>query len=143
VAPAERLAQAYAHLAEAEKRAANGSDVEQGLVAALARRYLDGLAEAEVELPVTAPEREHAWHLFVIRVADRARMIEALERRGVGYGVHYREPVHRMEAYRDLGLGPGSLPVSERACRSVLSLPLYPGLGSVEVDRVIDAVRGR
>lgn len=40
VAPADRLKQGYAHLAEAEKRKANGSPVEQGLVDALARRYV-------------------------------------------------------------------------------------------------------
>lgn len=40
VAPAERLKQGYAHLAEAEKRKAAGSDVEQGLIAALGKRYV-------------------------------------------------------------------------------------------------------
>jgi len=40
VAPAERLKQGYAHLAEAERRTAAGSDVEQGLVAALGKRYV-------------------------------------------------------------------------------------------------------
>ena len=40
VAPAERLKQGFEHLAQAEKRKANGSDVEQGLVAALAKRYV-------------------------------------------------------------------------------------------------------
>lgn len=41
VAPAERLKQGYAHLAEAEKRKSGGSEVEQGLVEALAKRYVD------------------------------------------------------------------------------------------------------
>jgi dTDP-3-amino-2,3,6-trideoxy-4-keto-D-glucose/dTDP-3-amino-3,4,6-trideoxy-alpha-D-glucose/dTDP-2,6-dideoxy-D-kanosamine transaminase len=110
--------------------------------AALARRYLDGLAGAGVGLPALAPDREPAWHLFVIQLAERARVIEALRAHDVGYGIHYAEPVHGMEAYRDLAVAPGALPVSERACRSVLSLPLYPGLAPEDVARVIEIVRG-
>ena len=61
----------------------------------------------------------------------------ALSDAGIGYGVHYAEPVHRMDAYRRDGV---SLPETERACREVLSLPLYPGLPPEAVDRVIATI---
>ena len=76
----------------------------------------------------------------MVQVGERARVSEALARQEIGCGVHYPEPVHRMEAYRFLGYGEGDLPVSERACRSVLSLPLYPGLADAAVDQVTDVL---
>ena len=107
---------------------------------ALARRYVEGLAGSELVHPATTPETTHGYHLFVVQTADRRAARMRLEAAGVGFGLHYPEPVHRMQAYRFLELEEGTLPVSERACRSVLSLPLYPGLESASVDRVIRAL---
>ena len=68
-------------------------------------------------------------------------MIEGLKQAGIGFGVHYPEPVHLMEAYRTLGYREGDLPVTEAACKGVLSLPIYPGLGSDQVEQVIRTLR--
>ena len=106
----------------------------------LAARYLRRLDGAHYPHPCTVGPDSHAYHLFVVQVGERARVSEALARQEIGCGVHYPEPVHRMEAYRFLGYGEGDLPVSERACRSVLSLPLYPGLADAAVDQVTDVL---
>ncbi len=107
----------------------------------LADRYLQGLAGWDGELPAAAAGRTHVYHLFVVRPRDRSRAQAALEQAGIGYGLHYPEPVHLMEAYRDLGPGPGALPVTERTAAQVLSLPLYPGLAPDDVDQVVRALR--
>ena len=60
--------------------------------------------------------------------------------RRIGYGIHYPDPAHLMEAYGFLGYGPGALPVSERASREVLSLPIYEGLDTGAVGEVLDAL---
>jgi dTDP-4-amino-4,6-dideoxygalactose transaminase len=109
---------------------------------ALAARYREALAGSGYRPVVVAPDAEPAWHLFVVEAPERARAIAALERAGIGYGVHYPEPVHRMEAYRFLGLERGSLPVTERACERVLSLPLFPGLEAGAVEAVVGALCG-
>jgi aminotransferase EvaB len=106
----------------------------------LARAYTERLEGSAVTLPRVRPPATHAWHLFVVRVPDRARAVEALTAAGVGHGVHYPEPVHRMEAYRFLGYVEGDLPVTEQACRSVLSLPLYPGLEDEAPERAAGAL---
>ncbi len=56
--------------------------------------------------------------------------------------IHYPEPLHRQPAYANrLPIGPGGLPVSEKACAEILSLPIYPELTDANVSRVIDALR--
>jgi dTDP-4-amino-4,6-dideoxygalactose transaminase len=115
-----------------------------GAVAArreIAARYREGLRECGCRLLGATPGATHVHHLFVVRVSDRDRVIDALAAESIGFGIHYPEPVHLMEAYRDLGPGEGGLPVTEAACREVISLPIYPGLESSDVERVVRTIR--
>jgi len=108
----------------------------------LASRYLDGLRESSLRLPLdTEPPTRHAYHLFVVRHPDREALLRALRRASIGFGLHYDTAAHRMEAYRTLGSLSQPLPVTERACEEVVSLPLYPGLEAAAVDRVIEVLR--
>jgi dTDP-4-amino-4,6-dideoxygalactose transaminase len=87
-----------------------------------------------------AAESEHAWHLFVVRSRRRAAAIAALNAAGIGHGVHYPVAAHLMPAWSAFGAAPGSLPSTEAACASVLSLPLYPGLPEGTPERVAAAL---
>ena len=107
--------------------------------AALAERYQAQLPQAARRL-ATTPGGEHARHLLVVRVRDRDAVRAALDARGIGTAVHYPVPVHRMPAYHFLGARAGSLPVSERLCEEVLTLPLYPELPEAAVDAVCAAL---
>jgi dTDP-3-amino-3,4,6-trideoxy-alpha-D-glucose transaminase len=91
-----------------------------------------------VRLPF--PEADHVYHLFVVRCAQRDLLREHLGERGVASAVHYPVPIHRTGAYADLGLGVGSLPVSESAAERICSLPIFPGMSEAELDRVVGAV---
>ena len=51
--------------------------------------------------------------------------------------IYYPIPIHRQPAYADLGYGPGSLPVTERLCAEVLSLPIFPELAAEQQEHVI------
>lgn len=109
----------------------------------LADRYAAGLAGSTLSHTAPAPGVDHAYHLFVVLVPDREATIRTLEQAQIGHGLHYPVPAHRMDAYRSLGVREGQLPVTERACARVLSLPLYPGLPTEAVDRVVSALAGR
>lgn len=101
-----------------------------------------GLANTGVELPEPAfAGADHVYHLFVVRSPRRDAMRAHLERHGVGSAVHYPFPIHRTEAYADLGYGPGSLPVAERLSTTICTLPLFPSMSNPEVERVVDAIR--
>lgn len=115
--------------------------------AALAARYLDELRDLPLTLPAAAPVGEaHAWHLFVLRLTDEARigrddLIDALARRGVGCSVHY-VPLHRQPYWRDrYALRPEQFPQAEAAWQRMLSIPLFSAMSDEEQGRVIAALR--
>ena len=102
-------------------------------------RYAELLADIPgVSLPQTMPGNSDVWHLYVIRVGERERVLAELTAAGVGAGVHYPCPWHLTTAYAHLGYQPGAAPVAERAAREVLSLPIYPHL-TVEQQRAVAA----
>jgi dTDP-4-amino-4,6-dideoxygalactose transaminase len=103
--------------------------------------YGELLAELPgIRVPVQAAGNEDVWHLYVVRTAQRDRVLEALHASGVGAGIHYPTPIHLTEAYRSLGHGTGSFPVTERASTEILSLPLYPHLTSRQQEQVAVAL---
>jgi dTDP-4-amino-4,6-dideoxygalactose transaminase len=100
-------------------------------------RYRDLLGHlAEVRLPSSRPGNVDVWHLYVVRVDERDRVMEELGRSGVGVGIHYPTPVHLTEAYAHLGHRAGEFPVAEAAARSILSLPMFPHLTLAQQERV-------
>ncbi len=113
----------------------------------LATRYLQELKELPLLLPADAPAGDaHAWHLFVIRLRDDARVtrdavIQALSEAGIGTSVHYL-PLHRQPYWRDrYALTPAQFPVAEQAYQRMLSLPLFTAMSDDEQARVIEALK--
>lgn len=107
----------------------------------IAALYSRTLAGADVRLPEEAKGRRHVWHLYVVRSAHRDALRAHLTARGIGTQIHYPIPIHRQVAFADLGLKEGDLPVSERAAREILSLPIFPELTDDEVAYVADTIR--
>jgi dTDP-4-amino-4,6-dideoxygalactose transaminase len=89
----------------------------------------------------------HAWHLYVLRLADgapiaRNAFIEALFAAGIGCSVHYI-PLHQHPYWRErYGLQAENFPHSQQAYERMLSLPIYTRMTDADVMRVVDAVRG-
>ncbi len=108
--------------------------------AEIAALYLDRLAGvAGLTLPHVPEWAGPAWHLFVVRHADRDGLAERLAESGVQTLIHYPVPPHRQPAYAGLGLG--SFPIAEAIHREVLSLPIGPHLSLDAAARVAEAVR--
>ncbi|MBV9920422.1 MAG: DegT/DnrJ/EryC1/StrS family aminotransferase [Pseudonocardia sp.] len=96
----------------------------------------EGLAGTDLVLPRVAPGADPVWHQYTVRSRDRDRLAKKLGERGVGVGVYYPTPIHRLPAYAlDL-----DLPVTERAAAEVLSLPVHTALSDAQLDHVIAAV---
>jgi dTDP-4-amino-4,6-dideoxygalactose transaminase len=112
-----------------------------------AQYYFDRLSGIDcLDLPlIQVPMEDHAWHLFVVVVNEKARIsrndfIDHLTEKGVGTSVHFK-PLHRMTYYRDrYGLRPEAFPEAERMWRGNVSLPLYPSMTDEELDYVCTAI---
>ncbi|MEO7544838.1 MAG: DegT/DnrJ/EryC1/StrS family aminotransferase, partial [Terrimesophilobacter sp.] len=91
-----------------------------------------------VIVPPTAPGAVHVFHQYTIRVVDHDRdaFAEELTKRGIGNGVYYPTPIHRLPSFQ-LEL---DLPVTEQATTEVLSLPVYPSLSDGELETIVEVV---
>ncbi|MFN5046480.1 DegT/DnrJ/EryC1/StrS family aminotransferase [Roseateles sp.] len=107
----------------------------------IAARLLEGLAGLDLQLPQVPDWADPAWHLFVVRHADRDGLQARLAQRGIGTLIHYPVAPHLQPAYAELGYGPGDFPIAEAIHREVLSLPLWPGMSEAQVEQLIAALR--
>jgi dTDP-3-amino-3,4,6-trideoxy-alpha-D-glucose transaminase len=105
---------------------------------ALAAAYRHALGGGPVRVPAEM-DPGHVYHLFVVRSTDRARLQDALRRRGIDTLIHYPVPIPRQPALASQD--PAECPVADRACGELVSLPLYPSLPLAAVEEVAAAVR--
>lgn len=91
-----------------------------------------------VVTPKTAPGAVHVFHQYTIRVVDqdRDKFAEELSKRGIGNGVYYPTPVHRLPSFGSTLV----LPNTELAAEQALSLPVHPSLTQNELETIVEAV---
>jgi dTDP-3-amino-3,4,6-trideoxy-alpha-D-glucose transaminase len=109
--------------------------------AAIARRYLDGLAGLPLTLPEVADHDQSVWHLFTVRCGSRDALAAHLRARDIQSLIHYPTPIHLQPAMQRFGHRAGDFPIAERWAAEVLSLPISPELEDAEVDAVVRATR--
>lgn len=107
-----------------------------------AARYTEAFRTLpEVCPPKVDPANEPIFHQYTIRAERRDELMQHLKARGIGCAVYYPRALHLQPCFEHLGYRPGSLPATEAAMGSVLSLPIYPELTAEQQDAVIAAVR--
>ncbi len=108
----------------------------------ISARYRREIKNPAVHLPsVRDGEDSHVWHLFVVRVPDRAAFQQRLLDRGVHTAIHYPIAPHHQQAYAK-DLGHLKLPLTEALHREVVSLPVSPVMTDEQVGHVIAVVNG-
>ena len=130
-----RLDTLQAVVLSAKLRRLDAGNHARRAAAALYDELLSGLDA--VTRPAVLEGNEPVWHLYVVQVSDRDRVLQHLNEAGIGAGIHYPTPVHLTSAFACLGHGPGSFPVAERAAGRLLSLPLYPEIRPEQQERVV------
>jgi dTDP-4-amino-4,6-dideoxygalactose transaminase len=107
----------------------------------IARLYDAGLRDLPLRLPpLGSAGTSPVFHLYTVRLERRDALAAHLKSRGIGCGVYYPIPVHLQPAYAGHGARV-PLPISDRASREALSLPMYSELPESDVARVVGAVR--
>jgi dTDP-4-amino-4,6-dideoxygalactose transaminase len=107
----------------------------------IANRYLAGLEDCGLILPVVLDECAPVWHLFVVRSKQRDSLQKFLKAHGVETLIHYPIAPHLQLAYADRRWPRGTFPVAERLQDEILSLPIYPQLSDEQVAWVIRICR--
>lgn len=103
--------------------------------------YLEALADVEgLILPTVVSGRRHVFHLFVVQVPERDKLMTELKSHEIGCGLHYPTPIHLHPAYAGLGHDKGAFPYSEKVASQGLSLPMFPGITQEQVQRVADVI---
>ncbi|UFU07535.1 DegT/DnrJ/EryC1/StrS family aminotransferase [Ruania halotolerans] len=97
-----------------------------------------------VVTPTVAPGATHVYHQYTIRLdgatgEERDAVVNRIREQGVGCGVYYPIPNHRLPSLAEYAPGL-DLPATEQAAREVLSLPVHPSLSEADLERIIDAV---
>ena len=105
----------------------------------IAARYLTEIKNPLIKLPLATSETyEHIYHVFVIRCEKRDELEKYLSDNGIHTVKHYPIPMHMQQAYAELHIPEGTLPIAEEISRTVLSIPMYYGMTEAQVDYVIE-----
>lgn len=137
-----RLDELQAALLRIKLRALNAWNQERQRLAAI---YIEELQHLErLSLPFIAANCTSVFHLFTIR-AENGPTRDALQKfladAGIGTLIHYPVPPHLQQAYRQHGWQPRQFPIAELHARTLLSLPLFPGLSSEEQQSIITHIK--
>ncbi len=96
----------------------------------IAEIYNAHLKDLDLILPVEKEGSKHVFHLYVIRCKNRDSLKEELLKKGIQTQIHYPIPIHKQKAYQNSIV---ELPVTEKVCNEILSLPMNPFLKEDEV----------
>ena len=105
-------------------------------------KYLNSMTEGPLP-PHKAPESYHVYNQYVIKSSRRDTLKRRLNMNNIGCNVYYPYPIHTQACISALGYKQGDFPVTEKACKEVLALPIYPELTNEELNRVVDVLENR
>jgi dTDP-4-amino-4,6-dideoxygalactose transaminase len=116
----------------------DGWNEERRQVAAQYGEALNGVGD--LRLPPVPEGSDPVWHLYPVWTERPDALAAFLAERAVQTGRHYPEPPHLSGAYARFGWRPGAFPVAEELAAHLLSLPVFPGMTSAQVDAVVGGV---
>lgn len=104
---------------------------------------LQPLADNGIQPIKNISQQGHIYHLYVIKIEpydnyNRNSLQDRLREVGIQTGIHYPIPCHLQPAYHYLGYQEGDFPIAEKLCRNILSLPMYPGISSRQIEQVCE-----
>ena len=106
----------------------------------IANKYMMGIMNSEIILPVIKDNVEPVWHIFSIRCERRDELGKHLNEKGISTNKHYPIPMHLQECYKDLGYRKGDFSIAEIISTTQLSIPMYYGMTDQEIQYVIDVI---
>ena len=109
----------------------------------VARGYIEGLKDVAVVKVqgIKADNQKNVYYVFNIFAEDRDELMEFLKNKGIGTSIYYPKPLHLQKCFEYLGHKEGDFPVTEKMCKQILALPIYPELRDDEVSSICEAIK--
>jgi len=106
----------------------------------IAKVYNKLLKDSELIIPIEKKYAKHVNYLYVIRCKERDKLQKYLLDNGIQTMIHYPVPVHKQNAYLNLGLNV-HLPITEKICDEILSLPIFSEMENEEIEQVVNYIK--
>jgi len=107
----------------------------------IAARYIEEIDNPLVELPKIAPDCEHTWYQFIVRVDDQEAFMDYLKTKEVGTDISWRTPPFLQPCMKDeFGFKEGDFPVTEELCAHIVTLPMMEFMEEDEITQIVKAV---
>ncbi|MFA5583873.1 MAG: UDP-4-amino-4,6-dideoxy-N-acetyl-beta-L-altrosamine transaminase [Bacteriovoracaceae bacterium] len=112
----------------------------------ISRKYDELLSNLPVTVPFQYPDSYSGLHLYIIRLKlgeikkTHAEVFCELREKGIGVNLHYI-PVHTQPYYKELGFKEGMFSEAERYYEEAISIPMYSGLTSNDIDKVFRTIK--
>lgn len=109
-----------------------------------AAKLYNKLLNGVVDTPQENNNSTHVYHLYVVKVKNeklRDGLHDFLDKKGISTVLHYPIPVHLQKAYKFLGYQIGDFPISELNSKTIISLPVFPGITNTEITTVVNDIK--
>lgn len=109
----------------------------------VAKLYTEGLKNVEgVKVQgIKAANQHNVYYVFNIFAENRDGLAEYLKSKGVATSIYYPKPLHLQKCFEYLGYKEGQFPVTEKMCKQILALPIYPELTNEEVQYICECIK--
>jgi len=106
-----------------------------------AKKYDAAFAGTSIKNPVVKDYAYHIYNQYTIAVENRDELMAVLKEKQIGHDIYYPVPFHLLECYKDMQYKTGDFPISEKAARQVVSIPVFPEMTDKEQAEVIEVVK--
>ena len=103
----------------------------------IAKKYIEGLKNTSLELPLINNNNFHVFHIFEVAHPKRDLIIKKMKNKKIHLGIHYKYPIHTMSGYKDFNNKKNILKETEKKSKKIFSLPIYPLLKNNEINIII------
>ena len=96
-----------------------------------------------IEYPEVFEDKTHVYHQYVITLKNESRdeLFKYLKENEVGTSIYYPKGLHLQKCFEDLGYSEGDFPVTEKACKTTIALPIFPELTLKEQEYVVETIK--
>ena len=107
----------------------------------LASIYYDKITNSKISFPQIRNNCKHVYHLFVVITDKRELILDELKKNNIYCGIHYPVPAHLHKGYKSkCKFNSKDLSNTNKICKKIFSLPMYPELEMKEIKKVINII---